>query len=41
VQIVRFQVDGRTRYGVLDGPVVIECTGTQGVGSLRNPVVRL
>jgi 2-keto-4-pentenoate hydratase/2-oxohepta-3-ene-1,7-dioic acid hydratase in catechol pathway len=28
VQIVRFQVDGRTRYGVLDGPVVIECTGT-------------
>jgi 2-keto-4-pentenoate hydratase/2-oxohepta-3-ene-1,7-dioic acid hydratase in catechol pathway len=28
VQIVRFRVGDRTRYGVADGPVVIECAGT-------------
>jgi 2-keto-4-pentenoate hydratase/2-oxohepta-3-ene-1,7-dioic acid hydratase in catechol pathway len=28
VQIVRFTVDGRTRYGALEGPAIVEYTGT-------------
>jgi 2-keto-4-pentenoate hydratase/2-oxohepta-3-ene-1,7-dioic acid hydratase in catechol pathway len=28
VQIVRFRIDGKTRYGVLDGAIVVEYAGT-------------